>query len=284
MWMTLQSVVKCGLLAAVFGVAHIVLAAAALAGPRSAEIDALFDALKMTEMFEVLQEEGRVYGDDLAAEMLPGGTGPAWRAVVARVHDPDDLQQVMRQGFEESFGDTAVAPLLRFFNSEAGQRIIELELAARRAFMEEATEEAAREQFRAAEVPYNAHLSAISDFVAENDLVEMNVAGSLNANYLFMRGLTQGGILEMSEADILQDIWSQEELTRDDTREWVYAFLMMAYQPLTVQEVEAYVALSRTPEGAAMNRALFAGFDQMYGAISMSLGLALSRQMQGETL
>lgn len=255
-----------------------------VADSHSAQIDALFAALGMPEMLQILQEEGLVYGDDLANQMLPNGTGPVWQALVADLHDPDALHALMRSGFEESFGDADVAPLLAFYNSEAGQRIVELELSARRAFMDEEVEEAARARFRNIAVPYNDHLGAIEAFVEENDLVEMNVAGAFNSNFMFMRGLVQGGAFEMSEGDILADIWSQEAETRADSHEWVYAFLSMAYQPLSAAEIEAYVDLSRTAEGAAMNRALFAGFDRMYGAISLSLGVALARQLQGETL
>jgi len=148
----------------------------------------------------------------------------------------------------------------------------------------EEVEEAARARFRNIAVPYNDHLGAIEAFGEENDLVEMNVAGAFNSNFMFMRGLVQSGAFDMSEGDILSDIWSQEAETRADSHEWVYAFLSMAYQPLSAAEIEAYVDLSRTAEGAAMNRALFAGFDRMYGAISLSLGVALARQLQGETL
>ncbi|CUH66135.1 hypothetical protein TL5118_01624 [Thalassovita autumnalis] len=264
--------------------AMVLLGSPAAAGPRAAEIDALFEALNMPEMFTILQEEGEAYGDDLAEEMLPGGTGPGWQAVVRRLHDPASLEEIMRAAFEESFGNAEIAPLLSFFQSESGQRIIELELAARRAFMEEGTEEAARDQFRGVQEPYEAHLAAIEAFIVENELVEMNVVGALNANIMFMRGLIQGGAIEMSEEDVLSDVWAQEPTTRMDTHEWVYSFLMLAYEPLSTEEVQAYVALSRTPEGQALNRALFAGFDRMYGTVSMSLGLALARQMEGESL
>nr|WP_255723043.1 DUF2059 domain-containing protein [Thalassobius sp. Cn5-15] len=251
---------------------------------RGAQIDALFEALGMPEMLGMLRDEGVAYGDELAEQMLPGGSDPVWQAVVADLHNPDDLRALMRSGFEESFGDTDAAPLLDFFNSEAGKRIVGLELAARRAFMDDAVEEAAREQVRDIAAPFDDHLGAIDAFVEQNDLVEMNVTGALNSNYMFMRGLVQGGAFQMSEGDILADVWAQEEETRADSREWIYAFLTLAYQPLSVEEVQAYVALSGTKEGAAMNRALFAGFDNMYGAISLSLGVAIARQMQGQTL
>lgn len=249
-----------------------------------AQLEALFDALRLPEMFAILQEEGLEYGDDLAEQMLPGGTNPAWQSVVARLHDPEALTGLMRDGFVDSFGTADMAPLIAFFNTDLGQEIVALELAARRAFMDQDIEDAARDRFREVQEPYPPHLAAIERFIEINELVEMNVVGALNANVMFMRGLIQGGAVEMSEEDVLADVWSQEPVTRMDTLEWVYSFLMLAYEPLTAEQVTAYVALSETPEGAALNRALFAGFDRMYSTVSLSIGLAIARQMDGESL
>jgi len=88
----------------------------------------------------------------------------------------------------------------------------------------------------------------------------------------------------MSERDILAEVWSSEEETRVDTREWVYAFLLMAYRPLEDGVVEEYTDLSRTAPGRALNRALFAGFNTMYDDISYALGMAVAREMQVQEL
>ena len=88
----------------------------------------------------------------------------------------------------------------------------------------------------------------------------------------------------MTEEEILSEVWAQEEDTRSDTREWLYAFLLVAYRPLSDAVLDEYVALSASPEGRAMNRALFAGFNAMYDEISYGLGLAAAQQMLGEEL
>ena len=117
-----------------------------------------------------------------------------------------------------------------------------------------------------------------------NDLIEANVAGALNASYRFYAGLVEGGAIEMTESEILADVWSQEEETRTDTTEWLYGFLLMAYQPLDADQMDAYVALSASPEGRALNRALFDAFNKMYDDISYGLGLAVAQQMRGQDL
>jgi hypothetical protein len=171
-----------------------------------------------------------------------------------------------------------------FFDSAEGRRIVELEVSARRAMMEDAVEDAARADYLQRVGEGDDRLALVEQFVDANDLIEANVVGALNSNYMFYRGLVEGGALEMSEAEMLDDVWSQEDETRGDTREWLYGFLLLAYGPLEDATLEAYVALSVTPEGRAMNRALFAGFDRMYAEISYALGLAIAREMQSEEL
>ena len=114
--------------------------------------------------------------------------------------------------------------------------------------------------------------------------MEFNVAGGLTANLRFYRGLAEGGAIEMSEAEMLSEVWSQEAEVRADTEEWLMAYLLMAYAPLSDAEIAEYVALSGTPAGQELNRALFAGFDGMYADLSYALGLAVALQMKGEDL
>ncbi|WP_299785710.1 DUF2059 domain-containing protein [uncultured Marivita sp.] len=244
----------------------------------------LLNALGVPEIVEIMRDEGMEYGDTLAADMLPGGATGGWNATVERIYDEERMLATVREVFTEQLGDADTDPLLEFFTSETGQQIVSLELSARSAMRDEEIEEAARAAFRDLEGTDSEELEAISDFVDTNDLVEANLVGSLNANYMFYLGLVDGGALQMSEADILTEVWGSEEETRADTREWVYAFLLMAYRPLEDGVVDDYTELSRTDPGRALNRALFAGFNKMYDDISYALGLAVARQMQVQEL
>jgi len=252
----------------------------------------LMDLMGLEEIIDIMREEGLAYGQELEADMLSGGGGAAWDMLVDRIYDVDKMTAMVEQQFITTFAQADPAPLITFFEGETGERIVELEIAARRAFMQQEVEEAAREAFRrvaddlAAQSPrrIDPHLSAIESYVEANDLIGFNVMGALNANMLFYRGLVDGGALEMSEADIVADVWAQEDGTRAETREWVYAFLMLAYEPLAPAQISAYADLSKTQPGRAMNRALFEAFDLMYGKVSQALGLALAGQMLGEEL
>lgn len=248
-----------------------------------ADLDKLEQALGLPQIIEVMQQEGRAYGTDIATNMLPGGATPRWNQMVTRIYDADKMAGIVRKGFRAAMAGVDTAPLLDFFNSDTGRQIVALEIAARRAFLDKGAEDAARLAFL--DMPEgDAHLKAVTDYIEVNELVEFNVVGGMNSNYMFYRGLIDGGAVDMDEAEVLADVWSEEEATRSDTREWMFAFLTAAYGPLKVAQIEAYTDLSRTREGAALNRALFAGFDQMYSEISLLLGLATAQMMGGEDL
>ena len=79
-------------------------------------------------------------------------------------------------------------------------------------------------------------------------------------------------------------MWAQEEDIRADTEEWVYSYLALAYDPLSNEDIEAYIALSRSDEGRALNRALFGAFDDLFVDISRRLGMGASRFLVGEDI
>lgn len=247
-------------------------------------VNDLQEALQIDAMLDIMRIEGLAYGADLANDLIPGGSSPRWEGMLAQIYDPQKMRAVMGRSFSAIIKDTDPAPLITFFSSDPGQKVIQLELSARRAMVDDPVEEAARQAYLDLVGSGDARLQQIDRFVEANDLVEANVAGALNASFRFYSGLVQGGGLGMSEAEILQDVWSQEEETRTDTREWVYAFLLLAYEPLTDKELDAYIALSETAQGRALNRALFAGFNDMYDEVSFALGLAAAQMMQQQEL
>lgn len=255
-------------------------------------VEALLDLMEIDQIIAIMRAEGLTYGAELGADMLRGGGGAAWDMQVARIYDQAWMRATVRDRFVERFGQADPTPLIAFFETETGREVVMLEVSARRAFMDESVEEAAREAFRAVAGDLGGtsprgldpHLSAIDAYVTVNDLVGFNVMGAMNANRLFFRGLVEGGAMEMTDADIMSDIRAQYEQTEAETREWIYAFLMLAYAPLDAGQISDLADLSQTPHGRALNSALFDSFDVMYGALSEALGAAMAGQMQGEEL
>ncbi len=253
---------------------------------RAADLETLFGALGLPEIIGIMRSEGLDYGANMQEQMFLGRGGTAWSALVEGIYDAEAMEEAVRAALDEGLDEEEIDPLLDFFTSARGTRIIGYEISAREAMLDESVEEAAEDAYVAMRAEEDARLDLIDAFVEANDLVASNVMGAMNANYAFYEGLSSADAMArtMTEGDILADVWAQEEEIRADTELWVYSYLAMAYQPLGDADLEAYVALSQTDAGRALNRALFAGFDVMYVEISRALGAAAARFMMGEDI
>ncbi|SLN19146.1 hypothetical protein PSA7680_00686 [Pseudoruegeria aquimaris] len=262
-------------------------ATAALAFPATAEpVDDLLEALRLESVLEIMREEGLVYADELEAELFPAAGGENWRDSVERLYALPAMMESFRASFAAEMPESSIAPALAYFESEEGQRIIGLEISARIAQMDESIEAASRETLETMQEQGDPRLDLLEAFSEANDLVEANVVGSLNANYAFYTGLVDGGAFafDLTEDQILADVWQQEPEIRSDTRDWLFSYLALAYQPLSDEEVQSYIDFSETEAGQDLNRALFAGFDTMLVGISRGLGLAAARFMGGQDI
>jgi len=248
----------------------------------------LVEVLKIDEIIEVMRLEGLGYGEDMAAELFPGKGGATWATAVGLIYDAPS----MRARFEAAFGaqlagaESDLPAIMAFFNADLGQHILSLEVEARRSLMDEAVEDAAKalvEDMRAEAAP---RFDALKRFSDTNDLIEMNVMGAMNANLAFFQGMTEVGALsqDMTEDDMLADVWGQEPEIRADTEAWIFPYLALAYGPLSDAEMAEYLAFSETTAGQKLNAALFGAFDVVFTGISRDLGRAAARQMMGEDI
>lgn len=242
------------------------------------------DTIGVPDMIEIMRDEGLSYGAELADQMVPGGSNSSWISTVNRIYDAEKMQATVAQAFYTVLADVDLAPLSSYFNSDDGQTVIGLELSARRAMADEAVEQSARDAYKSLIGSESTRLEAIDVFIERQNLIEANVEGALNANFMFYKGLVDGEAIKLSEQDILAEVWGQEGETRSDTTEWLFGYLLMAYGPLSDAQLAEYDTLYNTDEGRALNRALFNGFNTMYDSISYGLGLAIAHQMAGEDL
>lgn len=250
------------------------------------KVDALIAALSLPDIIEIMHEEGASYGADVEAEMFPGKGGAAWTAQVQGIYDTTAMATRFRARLLAELADADLAPMVEFFGSDTGRRIIALEVSARRALMDETIEEAARDTAQAMQDTADPRFDRLEAFAEANDLIEENVVGAMNSNYAFYQGLMDGNAFpsEMTEDQILTDVWGQEPQIRIDTVEWLYGYLSLAYQPLSDDDLEAYIAFSETDAGQDLNRAIFASFDVVFTEISRNLGRAASLYLSGEDI
>jgi hypothetical protein len=276
-------------LVAVLALAQPVMAETTLKPPvAEASVSQLAEVMQLDALFTVLRDEGLAYGDSLEASSFPGGGGPDWRAAVAGIYDVPRL----RAKFDAALNDTLAAEpdlldeIVGFFGSDLGQRIVGLEIDARRAFLDEAAEEAARVAADDAAAARDPKVGLVRRMIEVSDLVEMNVAGTMSGNLAFMTGMAETGAYgrDMPQDQILSDVWAQEEQVRGDTSTWLYAYLGLAYAPLSEAELESYIKFWESPAGQRLNAALFVAFDQVFREVSQDIGRAAGRAMQGRDI
>ncbi|MCB1343312.1 MAG: DUF2059 domain-containing protein [Pseudooceanicola sp.] len=241
-------------------------------------------ALRLPEVAQILFDEGVRYGKDIDSDMLGGEGGEHFAGQVARIYEPQRMTDTMLDQLAQNMNTEQMTRALEFLDAPLGVRIMQLELTARQAMSDEAVAEFAKEAEAKARAEGVARLDLIDRFVKVNELIDRNVAGALASNYRFFQGLSAAGPNKMSEGEMMDRVWEQEESIRADTLAWMNGYLYMAYGPLTDDELSAYIAFSETPEGQALNVALFTGFDAVFDRIHYDLGQAAARTLASHDL
>lgn len=253
----------------------------------SPQMRALFDAMGIYDILEIMSAEGRAAAPDLEAELFAGQGGGAWLAVVSDIYALDRMTASFEAAVPlDRLDPEALASLQAFFDSDAGVRIVAGEVAARRAFLDPAIKQAATDLAQERAAAGDPRLDLLTAFIAANALVDRNVSGALNSNFAFYLGLSEAGAFsdQIPEELMLADVWGQEPQIRSDTLEWLYSYQLLAYEGVSDADLRAYIALSQTPEGQALTGALFAAFDVVFEGISRALGRAAAGFIAGQDL
>ena len=246
----------------------------------------LCDVLRLPEVIEVMRQEGLDYGKTLEAKLFPGQGGAAWARDVATIYDGAALTTAFDTRFRAALPAAQVPAMLAFFDTGRGRRIVSLEVSARRALLDPDVEASAHQALADMAEAGDPRLTALKAFAAANDLVESNVSGTMNSDIAFYKGLVEGHAkgFEMTEAQIVAEVATQEDSIRHDTEDWLFPFLALAYAPLSDADLAAYTDFARTPAGKALNRALFTAFDGVFDGVAHDLGRAAAGALSGRAL
>ncbi|OSP56375.1 hypothetical protein [Pseudoruegeria sp. SK021] len=257
---------------------------------RAAETEeTLFEVLQVSRLLTVLQAEAVASGLDLAMDMSGSDArDPGWREVVAGINDPAVVGPRMLDDFSDALPDENLPAILEFWQSPDGQEIVALEMSAREALLDPDVAAHVMERFDGVAEDGTARTAQLQEFIAVNNLIESNVLGAMNANAAFLRGLRQGAPLRDlapgTDSGILMEVWSQEPEIRLATVAWLYGYLSLAYQPLSDDDLNGYIAFSASDAGQAFNAALFLAFDRMFVRTSLETGEALARHLTSEDI
>jgi hypothetical protein len=254
---------------------------------QEADVRAIYDALELPAVIDVMSREGDAHGEELAAQLFPGLGAPSdWTGRIAEIYAPRRMEEAVLDSLEASLEGADLDAMLAFFGAEPGRSLMQLELSAREAMLEEDVEQAAREAAAVAFADEEPRLDLLRRYMEANDLVETNVVSAMNSNVAYFLGLMDGGAVDpgTSEGDVLADIALQETQIRADTTQWLYAFMLLAYGPAEDADIEALIAFSETEPGQDLNRAIFVAFDEVFTDISRDLGRTSARYMTTQEL
>ena len=244
------------------------------------------------DLFAIMADEGIASaGDADATPLAPEDLGQ-WRAELARIYDSSRMSADFTAALDNQLAQRPDirADAIAFAQSELGARVLQLEVTARKALLDDEIDEMARlvlaEARDAAPGSDMAkRLALVRERVAVNDLVELNVSLGLNTTYAYYDGmLSQAEVPGLGAQDVLSLVWSQEEDIRTDVTDWIESYFLMAYQPLTTEELETYIDFSASAGGDGFNRMMFQAFDAVFVDISRQVGAAMGRALSGETL
>lgn len=262
----------------------LILLFAPVAGLANADLARLIDLIEVDTYITIAREEGLGEVESLSEDMLGQGASAVFQDQMARIYDAERMKDSVYAALETGLSQAEIEAALAFFATDQGARIIELEVAARRAMLSEEIEDAAERAWIVAEEESPWLVARIREISTATDLVEQNVSGALNSNLRFYQGLADGGALQLSEDEMLAEIWGQEETIRLDVDLWLNAYLLLAYQPLSETDITDYQAFWNSAAGQALNLAVFGGFNQMYEDLSYATGRVIALNMTTQDL
>ncbi len=271
----------------------------ALAGPFSMPVRAetavatgavgtLSGLMRLDDHFRIIAEEGAAHGKSIEDSMFPGRGGSVWAAEVARIYDAAALQGRFDAAFSAALAANpdAVAAAAAFFGSDLGKRITALEVEARRALLDEAVTEAAEVQAEKMAAARDPRLRLIRQLIEAGNMVEQNATSSMTGYLAFNTGL-ESALPENRRTpaeDLMTGIWGQEAQMRADATDWLVTYMVLAYGPLSDDELRAYIAFMQTDAAKAVNAAIFAAYDAAFSPALKELGFEAGRTLQGRDI
>lgn len=267
-----------------------VMAASFILPAHQLRADSLSDAYLLPELFDIMAEEGRMVALSDPAVPQNGAGRAGWEGAINRIYDSDRMHEDFNTALTAALKPATRADALRFAQSDLGRRVLQLEVSARRALLSEEIDASARLALTSArEAPEGSSranaLARVRERIAVNDLIELNVSLGLNTSLAYYTGMVDAGWMAgMAGVDLLTLVWAQEQAIRDDVTDWAESYFLLAYQPLSTEDMQTYIDYAASPEGDAFNRAMFRAFDSVFVAISRRVGAAMAAQMQQDTL
>lgn len=248
--------------------------------------DARFlELIGIDRLVGVMSLEGLADGQGLPEEAFGVLPGEGWTAMLERIYDVDAMRDATEQAFLEAFDNRHREEVEEFVASDAWQNAIDLEVAARMALLDPEVEEMVYDNAERDSIRNGNRARKIRRLIREAEMLEYNLESNLNSMLAFYLGMADSGVpIELSDEELYAMIMSDQDEVEQDIREWLFAVLMMAYDPLSERHLDQQIEFWQTREGTAFNDALFQAFDELFAGTSYELGKAAAQVMNETAL
>ena len=239
----------------------------ALTAQADTEGERLFDAMGIPALVAAFAEDGRQTIPEIDAGFLGGQGGDVFFETAQRLYDPARIEAELRSSFIRRVDPQDARQALVFFDSAQGQRIVELEVQARQAIVDDAVEAAAK----AASDSPGAEVERLSSV---RDLVEVNTDISVAARFAFYDGFHAA-----APSTDTPDVEGQRGTIAEETRAWITGYYMLVASAVEDDDLDIYAAFWETDVGQGVDAALSQAFEESYVALSYGLGQTVGRLM-----
>lgn len=231
-----------------------------------ADVNRLIDAMGVPELIAAFATEGIEAGQSIDEMFLNGQGGDVWADTVLRLYDVARMENELRTIMGDALDPAVAEQALLFFESDLGVRIIELEVQARQAFIDDAVEAAAK-------ATPATQGEAVTVYLTIRDLIERNTDVAVAAQAAFLEALTEAS----GRNDDPPDMDQLRARIQSDTESWLRGYNALVQSAMTEDEIAIYTAFWDTEVGEAIDDALFLAFGQSYTTLSYALGQAAGR-------
>ncbi len=249
----------------------------------AADVQELYDALRLDGIAEIIHQEG-IEQIDVYAENYVGPRSAAQFAQQAtQIFALEGIQSTLMDGLE-TLDPEHMAAALGYFTSAQGAMFAELETTARVAISDDAVEEQAKAMAAEARDSDPTRIALLKRSIEVLDMVEFNIQAAQESQYSFLIELAQAGAIDFSQGEILALIAEDQGELTEMVQEWLLAFTYMAYSPVSDDELQGYIDFQSSDAGQALNLALFDAFRIMDVSQSQKMGRLVAGFMAAQEL
>lgn len=251
----------------------------------SSDAGRLLELMRFDQLAEVSREEG-ISGNASVLEDFGLTSNEAfWLEELDVIFDEGKTEEMFRTSFAKAYNQRSIVDAIAFLGSEAWMRAYDLQIDTSLLLTDPALEEAAVIHYWEHIENNSPRVPLIEDLVASTDLVEQNIAGAMNAMLAFNRGMTfVSSDLGYPDEEMIALLYASETELRLEISEWLHAYYLVAYLPLTEADISQQIEFWTSQAGQDISAAMMLSYDVVHNDQSFAVGRALAEILNSPAL